>query len=264
MGAWTPTRLMALKGKQKIACVAAYDYAMARVLDEAGIHLILVGDSLAMTVLGHQTTLPVTMEDMLRHTAAVARGARNALVVADMPFLSYQVSEEQALMNAGRFIKEAGAGAVKIEGGAARASTVRRLVENGIPVLGHIGLMPQSIRATGGYRVQGRSSGEVQRLVADARALEKAGVFAVVVECVPAAAGARITRSVKIPTIGIGAGPSCDGQILVAHDMLGLYSDVTPHFARRYADLGAKMKQAFAEYRKDVETGRFPGPENVY
>ncbi len=264
MGSWTPTKLSALKGKQKITCVAAYDYAMARILDEVGIQLILVGDSLAMTVLGYKNTLPVSMEDMLRHTAAVVRGVTNALVVADMPFLSYQVSEEQALLNAGRFIKEAGAGAVKLEGGAIRAPLVRRLVENGIPVLGHIGLTPQSVGVIGGYKVQGRVRKEAAGLMADARALEKAGAFALIVECVPAAVGEGITRLVRIPTIGIGAGPSCDGQILVAHDMLGMYSDLTPRFARRYADLGRLMKQAFAEYRKEVETGKFPGPENVY
>ncbi len=261
---WTAPKLRALKGKERISCLTAYDFSSARAVDDAGIHLVLVGDSLAMTVLGYENTLPVTVEEMLHHTAAVARGARHALIVADMPFLSYQVSVEQALLNAGRFIKEAGADAVKVEGGAARAPTIRALVENGIPVLGHIGLLPQSIRAIGGFKVQGKSDDDAKRIIADAKAVEAAGAFAIVVEGVPAALAGRITKAVGIPTIGIGAGPKCDGQILVVHDILGLYGDFKPKFVKRYAQLGAEIQKAFARYKKEVEDGSFPGPENSY
>ena len=260
---WTAARIRALKGRQKIVCLTAYDYSTARIVDESGIPLILVGDSLGMTMLGYRNTLPVTMDEMVHHVKAVARGTRSALVVADMPFLSYQVSEEQAIANAGRFIKEGGADAVKIEGGAARAATIARLVENGIPVLGHIGLTPQSINAMG-YKVQGRQPAEARALVADAGALAKAGVFGLVLECMPPALAGRITRAVPVPTIGIGAGPACDGQILVSHDLLGLYGEVSPRFVKRYADLGAAMRQAFASYKKDVEGGRFPAQEHSY
>ena len=264
MSKWTANKIRNAKGKQKLACLTAYDYATARLVDESGVELILVGDSLAMAVLGYSTTLPVTMEEMLHHTAAVARGVRDALVVADMPFMSFQVSTEQALENAGRFLKAAGADAVKIEGGAVRAPTVRALVENGIPVLGHIGLTPQSIRAMGGYRVQGRHSDEARVLLQDAAALTEAGVFALVLECVPAGLGGEITAAVCVPTIGIGAGPDCDGQILVSHDLLGLHTDVTPKFVKRYAELGDTMKEAFETYRREVENGDFPADEHVY
>lgn len=264
MPAWTTSRIRAAKGQQKLTCLTAYDYSMARLIDEAGVQLILVGDSLAMTMLGYETTLPVTMAEMLDHTAAVARGVRNALVVADMPFLSYQVSIEQAIANAGRFIKETGAGAVKIEGGALRSATVRALAENGIPVLGHIGLTPQSIREMGGYKVQGRTQEHAGRLMADAKALEEAGVFAIVLECMPSELGAEITRSVGVPTIGIGAGAGCDGQILVTHDLLGIQSQVSPKFVRRYADLATAMKGAFASFKQDVETGGFPSDAESY
>ena len=264
MNKWTTSGIRALKGKQKVVCLTAYDYSTARVVDEAGIQLVLVGDSLAMTMLGYPTTLPVTMEEMLHHVAAVARGVKSALVVADMPFMSFQVSVEQAIQNAGRFIKEAGAGAVKIEGGAVRVPTVRALVENGIPVLGHIGLTPQSIHEMGGYKVQGKKTGEAKGLVNDAKALEKAGVFAIVLECVPSALGAEITAAVGVPTVGIGAGKNCDGQILVAHDLLGLYSDITPKFAKPYARLGVEMKKAFEAYKREVETGVFPDKEHSY
>ncbi|MBN1675344.1 MAG: 3-methyl-2-oxobutanoate hydroxymethyltransferase [Kiritimatiellae bacterium] len=263
-GKWTASRIRALKGQAKLACLTAYDYATARFIDEAGIPLVLVGDSLAMTMLGYETTLPVTMEEMLHHTGAVARGVERALVTADMPFMSYQVSMEEAMRNAGRFVKSAGAGAVKIEGGAVRVPLVRALVENGIPVLGHIGLTPQSIREFGGYKVQGRKPAQAAALLRDARALEEAGAFALVVECVPAELGAEITAAVGIPTIGIGAGPGCDGQILVTHDLLGLFAAFTPKFAKRYADLGAAMKQAFETYRQEVETGTFPAEEHGY
>lgn len=264
MNKWTTNKIRRMKGDARIACLTAYDYSTAKLVDEAGIHLVLVGDSLAMTMLGYETTLPVTMEQMLHHTAAVARGVGNALVVADMPFMSYQVSVEQALSNAGRFIKEAGADAVKIEGGALREATVRALTANGIPVLGHIGLTPQSVRETGGYRVQGRDDAEAERLMADAAVLAEAGVFGLVLECVPAGLAERITGSVAVPTIGIGAGPACDGQILVTHDVLGLYSELRPKFAKRYAELGNLVRQALTAYRQEVEQGLFPTDEQSY
>ena len=261
---WTAARLRALKGHEKIVCLTAYDYASARILDEAGLHLILVGDSLAMVMLGYATTLPVTMEEMLHHCAAVARGTRRALVVADMPFMSYQVSAAQALENAGRFLKQAGADAVKIEGGAFRAPVITALVANGIPVLGHIGLTPQSIREMGGYKVQGRRPEEAERLLEDARALDAAGVFAIVLECVPQELGAELTAAVRVPTIGIGAGAACDGQILVSHDLLGLTSGTPPRFVKRYADLGTEARRAVEAYRDDVAAGRFPDDEHTY
>lgn len=261
---WTTVRITAQKGRGRLTGLTAYDCTTARIMDEAGINLILVGDSLAMTALGYENTLPVTMAAMLHHTAAVARGVKQALVVADMPFMSYQVSIPQALANAGRFIKAAGAGAVKIEGGTLRAPLVRALTENGIPVLGHIGLTPQSICCTGGYRVQGRKNAEARQLLRDARALEKAGAFALVLECMPPALGRTITGQVGIPTIGIGAGPDCDGQILVTHDLLGLFSSFTPKFVKRYAELGAAMQKAFQAYKADVEAQRFPAREHCY
>lgn len=260
---WTATRIRATKNQRKLACLTASDFATARRMDAAGIPLILVGDSLAMTVLGYPNTLPVTMDQMVHHTAAVVRGVRQALVVADMPFLSYQVSISQALENAGRFLKEAGAGAVKIEGGALRVPVIEALIQNGIPVLGHIGVVPQNIQVAG-YRVRGRGEEETEQLLADARALEAAGVFALVVECVPPEVGKEITRTVGMPTIGIGAGPDCDGQVLVSPDMLGLFDDFTPKFVKRYAELGKAMDQAFTAYRDDVEGKRFPGPEHCY
>jgi 3-methyl-2-oxobutanoate hydroxymethyltransferase len=264
MTVWTASKIKAAKGRQKLACLTAFDFATARLLDEAGIELVLVGDSLAMTCLGYDSTLPVTMDQMLHHAAAVVRGVRGALVVADMPFMSYQVSAEQALANAGRFVKEAGVGAVKIEGGALRAATARALVDNGIPVLGHIGLTPQSIRELGAYGVQGRKPEQAERLLGDARALEQAGVFAVVLECVPKELAGELTAAVGVPTIGIGAGNGCDGQILVTHDLLGLPSDLAPKFVKRYARLGEEMRLAFAAYKRDVEEGAFPSEEHSY
>jgi 3-methyl-2-oxobutanoate hydroxymethyltransferase len=261
---WTAPRLQALKNKKKIVSLTAYDFSTARLVDEAGIHLVLVGDSLGMTMLGYENTLPVTMEEMIHHTAAVARGVKYALVVADMPFLSYQISVEQALLNAGRFIKEAGADAVKIEGGAFRAPTIRTLVENGIPVLGHIGLTPQSIRSIGGFKVQGKTSEAAQQILEDAKAIEAAGVFAMVLEGIPSELSGDITAAVSIPTIGIGAGPNCDGQVLVVHDLLGLYGEFKPKFVKRYVNLGPEVLKAFAQYKKDVEDGSFPGPEHSY
>ncbi len=261
---WTVEKIRKLKGKGRIVSLTAYDYSMARLVDEAGIHLIIVGDSLGMTMLGYNTTIPVTMEDMLHHTAAVVRGTRHALVVADMPFLSYQVSLGQAVDNAGRLIKEAGAHAVKIEGGAFRAETVQHLIANGIPVMGHIGLTPQSVRAFGGYKVQGKTKDAGEQLKADARALEEAGCFSIVLEGMPAALARDITAQLKIPTVGIGAGPDCDGQVLVIHDLLGLYPDMTPKFVKQYAHLGDEIKKAFAAYKSDVEEGRFPAQEHSY
>ena len=258
MSPWTTSKIRESKGQERIACLTASDYATALVMDQAGIPLVLVGDSLAMTTLGYETTLPVTMAEMLHHTSAVVRGVENALVVADMPFMSYQASVEQALENAGRFLKEAGADAVKIEGGSLRAETVRAFVANGIPVLGHIGLTPQSIRQMGGYKVQGKVSEEAQTLLADAKALADAGVFALVLECVPRGLAADITQSIQVPTIGIGAGPDCDGQVLVTNDMLGMYSDLSPSFVKRYAELGALMREAFENYRDEVVQGDFP------
>ncbi len=264
MNKWTATKIRQAKGRQRIACLTAYDYATARIVDEAGLPLILVGDSLGMAVLGYDTTLPVTMEQMLHHTAAVARGAHSALVVGDMPFMSYQVSDEQALNNAARFLR-AGAAAVKLEGGAIRADLTRKLVANGVPVLGHIGLTPQSVLAFGGFKVQGRQTEAGDKLVEDARALAEAGAFAVVVECVPAELGRRITAAVPVPTIGIGAGPHCDGQVLVLHDMLGLTPEANlPRFVKRYADLDSTMRQAVSEYAQEVESGRFPEARHSY
>lgn len=264
MNTWTASRIRATKGRQKLACLTAYDFTTARLVDESGAPLILVGDSLAMTVLGYDNTLPVTMDEMLHHVKAVTRGVKQALVVADMPFLSFQVSVEDAIRNAGRFLKEARAGAVKIEGGATRANTVQALTDNGIPVLGHIGLTPQSIHAMGGYKVQGRRPGEAQRLLDDAKALESAGIFALVLECMPPALADEITRAIQVPTIGIGAGPHCDGQILVTPDLLGMHGSVHPKFVKEYAALGTAMQQAFQAYRDDVENGRFPAAEHCY
>jgi 3-methyl-2-oxobutanoate hydroxymethyltransferase len=261
---WTATRIKAQKGKKKISCLTAYDYTQAKFVDEAGIELILVGDSLAMTVLGYADTLPVTMDEMLHHTRAVVRGVEQALVVADMPFMSYQVSADQAVFNAGRFLKDAGAGAVKIEGGAERVSLVKRLVKNGIPVLGHIGLTPQSIKETGGYKIQGKTTEAAEQLIADAKALAKAGVFALVLECVPEDLGKVITDAVCVPTIGIGAGRGCDGQILVVHDLLGMFTGKSPKLSKRYAEVGKAMKDAFEAYRSEVQDGLFPGEDNVY
>jgi 3-methyl-2-oxobutanoate hydroxymethyltransferase len=261
---WTVPGLQALKGKQRIAVLTAYDYPTARLVDEAGLPMILVGDSLGMTVLGYDSTLPVTMEDMLHHTRAVVRGVSRAIVIADMPFLSYQVSMEQGIDNAGRLLKDAGADAVKIEGGAFRRPLISALVANGIPVMGHIGLTPQSVRTMGGYKVQGRSLEQAEELKRDALELAGAGVFSLVLEGIPVDLARAITESLPIPTIGIGAGPHCDGQVLVLHDLLGINEDFEPTFVKRYAHLGKDMRTAFTAYREDVESGSFPGPEHGY
>lgn len=259
----TPRAITALKGVEKIACLTAYDYRTARILDEAGISLILVGDSVGTTLLGYDNTLPVTLLDMLRHTAAVVRGVQRAVVIIDMPFMTYQASVEQALRNCGRALQKTGCHGVKIEGGEFRAPTVAALVQNGIPVLGHIGLTPQSVQ-TLGHRVQGRGDEAARQLLADAKAVADAGAFAVVLETVPADLGAQVAAAVPIPVIGIGAGPGTDGQILVINDVLGLSGDFKPKFVKQYADLGAQIAAAAKAYQADVQTGTYPGPEHCY
>ena len=249
---------------EKITCLTAYDYPTARLLDEAGVDVILVGDSLGMVVLGHENTLAVTIDEMLHHTRAVRRGTRRALVVADMPFGSYHTDTAESLHNAVRFVKEAGAEAVKIEGGERRLELISRLTEAEIPVMGHVGLTPQSVNALGGYRVQGRTPDAAEQLIRDARAVEAAGAFAVVLEAVPRELAAQITRDLRIPTIGIGAGPDCDGQILVLHDLLGLTFNQTPKFARQYANVGEVISKAVREYCEDVRGGGFPSDAESY
>lgn len=250
-------KIKALKGIQKIAVLTAYDALSAWYVDEAGIPVVLVGDSLANTVLGYDTTLPVTMDEMVHHTAAVSRGVKEALIVADMPFMSYQGTLEHALENAGRFIKEGRADAVKIEGGAMRADLIEKLVANGIPVLGHLGLLPQSVKETG-YKVQGKTDESARKLMDDALALEKAGIFAVVLECVPADLAQKITAALNVPTIGIGAGPDCDGQVLVFTDVLGMGQGHIPGFVKKFADLRPQIQNALSVYKKDVEGSVFP------
>jgi 3-methyl-2-oxobutanoate hydroxymethyltransferase len=245
---------------ERIAMLTAYDYTMARLLDRAGIDVMLVGDSLGMVVLGYETTLPVTLDAMVHHTRAVSRGTDRALVVADMPFLTFQVSVSEALRNAGRLIQEGGAAAVKIEGGGAVVEAAARLVEVGIPVMGHLGLVPQSVHQLGGFRRQATLDEDAEQLLADAHALEEAGAFAVVLESIPAELARAVTKELRIPTIGIGAGPYCDGQVLVSYDMLGLSQDGVPAFVRRYAELGDQTVAAVRAYADDVRTGRFPAP----
>ncbi len=247
-----------------IACLTAYDWTLARLLDEAGIDLILVGDSASMVFAGHDNTLPITMDQMVYHTQVVSRAVKRALVVADMPFLSFQVSAEEALRNGGRLLKEGGAEAVKLEGGEQAAETVRRMTGVGIPVMGHLGLTPQSIRALGGYQLQGKGEKEAEAMKKDAKILEEAGAFAIVLEKIPASLAQSITSSISIPTIGIGAGPHCDGQVLVTHDLLGLYEEFTPKFVRRYAELGRTIREAVSRYADDVRAADFPGPQESF
>ncbi|MDY3556535.1 3-methyl-2-oxobutanoate hydroxymethyltransferase [Gemmata sp. JC717] len=244
----------------KLAVVTAYDYTSARLCDEAGVDCILVGDSVGMVVQGHPTSLPVTLDEMIYHTKCVMRGARRALVVADLPFMTYQVSPRQAVRNAGRLMKEAGAHAVKLEGGVRARDAIRACVDAGIPVMGHVGLTPQSVHQMGGFKVQR----DTEQLLADALAVEAAGAFSVVVEGVPADLGAKVTGAVGIPTVGIGAGAGCDGQVLVFHDMMGLYPDFKPKFAKRYADLGAAIKAATEQYCREVREGAFPAAEHTF
>lgn len=261
----TVTDLKEKKHKHdKITMLTAYDYFTAMMVDEAGIDVILVGDSLGNVVLGYENTLAVTMDDMIHHTRAVARGSKNALIVGDMPFLSYHVSIEEAIRNAGRFVQEAGAQAVKLEGGQERVDTIKAILDAQIPVMGHIGLTPQSVHQFGGFKVQGRDLETARKLVKDAVALDKAGVFAIVLECVPAALAQKITEEVSVPTIGIGAGAGCDGQVLVIHDMLGLNAGHTPKFVKKYLDLYGTMVQAIAQYRDEVKAGTFPAAEHCY
>ena len=243
---------------EKIPMLTAYDYTTAKLADEAGIPTLLVGDSLGMVVLGYDSTIPVTMEDMVHHTKAVARGARRALIVADLPFMTYQLDRTEALKNSARLLQDGNAHAVKLEGGERVADTVRWIVESGIPVMGHIGLTPQSVNKFGGYRVQGKGKKEAEQLIRDAIALEEAGAFSVVLELVPASLSRVITQRLSIPTIGIGAGPFCDGQVQVVHDMLGLYPDFVPAHTRQYAHVAETMAQAFTSYIAEVEEGTFP------
>ena len=250
-------REMKAKG-EKISCLTAYDYVTAKIVDEAGIPLILVGDSLGMVVLGYESTIPVTIEEMLHHTKAVTRGAKQAMVIGDMPFMTYHLSVEQALKNATRFIQEAGAQAVKLEGGVTVADKIKRLIECGIPVMGHIGLTPQSVHQFGGYKVQGRTPEAATRLLEDARAVDEAGAFSVVLETVPAPLAALITEKISIPTIGIGAGIGCDGQVQVINDILGSFTDFVPKHAKQYVKLTDIVRQAVDQFHKEVTAGTFP------
>lgn len=249
---------------KKIAMVTAYDYPTALLADRAGMDLILVGDSLGMVVLGYDSTVPVTMEDMLHHCKAVRRGAKDAVLVGDMPFGSFQEGPQQAIHNAIRFLKEAGMDAVKLEGGANQAEIARALVQNGIPVMGHIGLLPQLVSATGGFKVQGRDAKGAQKLIDDAKSLEEAGCFSLVIEAVPDRLAGLITRSISIPTIGIGAGPECDGQVLVMHDLIGLFDRFTPRFVKQYAHTATLIEEALVQYRDEVQTGQFPAKEHSF
>jgi 3-methyl-2-oxobutanoate hydroxymethyltransferase len=259
------TELGEMSGRgERIVMVTAYDYPSGRLVDAAGIDLILVGDSAAMTVLGHATTVPATMEEMLMLTRAVTRGAQRPLVIADMPFGSYQVSDEDAVRNAVRFVKEAGADAVKLEGAGPSLSRVAALVGAGIPVMGHIGLTPQSATMLGGFRAQGTTAAKARALMEEAAALEAAGCFSLVLEAVPAPVATRITGELGIPTIGIGSGAGCDGQVLVLHDLLGLYDRVSPRFTKRYAEIGAQIQRALERFADDVRSGAFPLEEHTY
>ncbi|WFF73399.1 3-methyl-2-oxobutanoate hydroxymethyltransferase [Proteiniclasticum sp. QWL-01] len=259
---WTFRQAKA-EGK-KLTMLTAYDYTMAKLMDQSGINGILIGDSLGMVVKGEPDTLSVTMEEMIYHTRAVKRGAGNALVVSDMPFMSYQVSVEQAVENAGRLVKEGGANAVKLEGGRIILPQIRAIVAAQIPVMGHLGLTPQSVNAFGGFKVQGKSEEAIRQLLDDAAALEEAGVFSIVLEGIPEKVAELITRKVAIPTIGIGAGKACDGQILVYQDMLGLFQDFVPKFVRQYANIGSIIVEAIGTYIHEVETGQFPAAEHTY
>lgn len=261
----TAPSILQMKGTQPITCLTSYDYTTARLVDEAGIDIILVGDSLGGVMLGYENTIPVKMEEMLHHTLAVSRGVKRALVIGDMPFMSYQASDEDAVRNAGRFVKEARAHAVKIEGGEEMCPRVKAIVNAGIPVMGHIGLTPQSINKFGGYKVQGREEGRAEQLLSDAKALEKAGCFSIVLECVPSSLAKKITGAVSIPTIGIGAGLDCDGQVLVIHDMLGLTAgNFKPKFVKQYAQLGEQTQNAVKKFAEEVRGKKFPAKEFCY
>lgn len=249
---------------EKLTMLTAYDYSTAKLMDEAGVNSILVGDSLGNVILGYEDTLSVTMEDMIHHGAAVARGAKNALVVIDMPFMSYQASVYDAVVNAGRLMKEGRADAVKLEGGKEVCPQIEKITSAGIPVVAHLGLTPQSINAFGGHRVQGKTKEAAKKLIEDAKAVEEAGAFAVVLECVPAKLAEIVTKEINIPTIGIGAGNKCDGQVLVYQDMLGMFSDFTPKFVKKFANVGDVMKEGFRTYIQEVQDGTFPSEEHCY
>lgn len=249
---------------EKVTMLTAYDYSTAKLMDNAGIEMLLVGDSLGNVILGYENTLSVTMEDMIHHTSAVARGVENAMVVADMPFMSYQTSVYDAVVNAGKLIKEGHAHAVKLEGGKSVCPQIKAITEASIPVVAHIGLTPQSVNAFGGFKVQGKDAENAERLIEEARAVQEAGAFAVVMECVPAKLAEYITSQVSITTIGIGAGAGCDGQVLVYQDMLGMFSDYKPKFVKKFADVGSIMTQAFSDYIKEVKDGTFPAEEHTF
>ena len=249
---------------EKVTMLTAYDYSTAKLMDNAGIEMLLVGDSLGNVILGYENTLSVTMEDMIHHTFAVARGAENAMVVADMPFMSYQTSVYDAVVNAGRLIKEGHAHAVKLEGGKSVCPQIRAITEASIPVVAHIGLTPQSVNAFGGFKVQGKDAENAERLIEEAKAVQEAGAFAVVMECVPAKLAEYITSQISITTIGIGAGAGCDGQVLVYQDMLGMFPDYNPKFVKKFADVGSIMTQAFSDYIKEVKDGTFPAEEHTF
>lgn len=260
----TVPEILSSKGKRKLSEVTAYDYPTALLADKSGIDMLLVGDSLAMVVLGHEDTLSVGMTEMLHHTRAVSRGASRAMVIGDMPFMSYQASVEQALINAGRFMSEARAGAVKLEGGKRIVPQIRAMVESGIPVQGHIGLTPQSAAQFGGFKVQGKTAEAAKALIEDAQALAEAGCFSIVLEAVPSSIADMVTEAVDVPTIGIGAGPGCDGQVLVIHDLLGLFDRFVPRFVKKYAKLDDIIVEALTRYREEVEQSVFPGPEHSF
>lgn len=251
-------------GRRKITMLTAYDYSMAKMVDEAGVDSILIGDSLGMVFQGHDSTLPVTVDDMIYHTKAVVRGAKSALIVTDMPFLSYHVSKEDAVRNAGRLVKEGGAEAVKLEGGVSIAETVKAIVDAQIPVMGHLGLTPQSVNAFGGYKVQGKSEEAARRIIEDAKALEAAGAFSIVLECIPEKLAKIITDAISIPTIGIGAGNGCDGQVLVINDMLGMFNDFVPKFVKQYAKLNKEITAAVESYITEVQNANFPSDEHNF
>jgi len=252
------------KNGERISMLTAYDASFAGLIDAAGIDMVLVGDSLGMVLLGYNSTIPVTMEEMLHHCRAAGRGVKRAVLVGDMPFMSYQVSQNEAITNAGRFLKEAGCDAVKLEGGTEMCYTVKAIVKAGIPLMGHIGLTPQTASQLGGYRVQGRDADSARRLLQSARDLEAAGVFAIVLECIPAQLSEAITRMVSIPTIGIGAGKHCDGQVLVTHDMVGMFEKFNPSFVKQFAKLAPQIKDAVADYNKEVKNGSFPAEEHSF
>lgn len=258
------TLQQAKENGQKITMLTAYDYSTAKLMDDAGIDMILVGDSLGNVILGYEDTISVTMEDMIHHGAAVSRGVKETMVVVDMPFMSYQISVEEAVTNAGRLMKEGRANAVKLEGGKSVCPQIKAITQAGIPVVAHLGLTPQSINALGGYKVQGKSEDAAKKLLEDALAVQEAGAFALVLECVPTKLASLITKKLTIPTIGIGAGNECDGQVLVYQDMLGMFSDYVPKFVKQFAQVGEIMKKAFSDYKEEVASGAFPAEKNSY